>query len=313
METQIWAAVHTPFMENGAIDENGIRHNVEKYIERGITGIFFNGLMGENWSLSKEECKSIAKLTVTASKGRLKTCAIATTGSIEDTIELGRSYKEIGLDYCCLITPKTLESKEELVSCMNEKMNGIDMPFVIFNAVTPAGSVLTPDVFSILCENPNVKILKTTVNDEVNNALRAVARSDVLVSDPTEEKFFKNATESGQRILFADPEPYLYQTGTFRPIEEYVKLIEVGKLAEARVIFDALAPLREQFNKWILTPFYNGAMTNAYLKKWSELNGFVGGVVRSPLLPLSDAVAREMEIEVHRAQESVYAALGREA
>lgn len=313
MKTQIWAAVHTPFLENGAIDENGIRHNIERYIERGIAGIFFNGLMGENWSLSQEECQAIAKITVAASKGRLKTCAIATTGSVQDTINLGLSYKKIGLDYCCLITPKTLESKEELVSCMNEKMNGIDMPFVIFNAVTPAGSVLTPDVFSVLCENRNLKILKTTVNDEVNNSLRAVARSDVLVSDPTEEKFFNNATKNGQRILFADPEPYLYQTASFRPVEKYIGLIEEGRLEEARVIFDALAPLREQFNKWILAPFYKGVMTNAYLKKWAELNGFVGGVVRSPLEQLPESVAKEMEIGIRQAQESVYATLGRGA
>lgn len=311
MQTQIWVAIHTPFHQDGSIDENGIAHNVEKYIERGISGIFFNGLMGENWSLTKEERKQVARLTVAAAKGRIKTCAVATLESIEETVELGRSYKEIGLDYCCLITPRTLQSKNELVSCLNQKMDGIDMPFVIFNAVTPAGSVLTPDVFSILCENQNVKILKTTVSDEVNNALRAAAGPGVLVSDPTEEKFFTNATENGQRILFADPEPYLYQTETFRPIEDYTRLIEAGQLDEACVIFDALAPLRKQYNKWILTPFYNGVMTNAYLKKWSEINGFAGGPVRSPLVQLADSEAKELEASIRKAQEEVLVALGR--
>lgn len=307
MKTEIWSAIHNPFTVDGKIDLDGVRGNVEKYIGLGIDGVFCNGFMGEGWSLSIEERKLIAKTLVDTAKGRLKVCAVATVASEKDTLDLGLFAKDNGVDYTALITPCTLQSKEALISHFTNLFEKIDMPFVVFNAITPEGSVLTPDVFAVLCECENVKILKTTASDEVNNSLRAVARPDVKVSDPTEEKFFTNMTEHGQNILFADPEPYLYQKPDFRPIEEYTRLAEQGKIAEARAIFDSLEPLRTVYNKWIIGPFYKGTMTNAYLKKWSEVVGLAGGCVRRPLLPLTADEEKQMEKDIHAAMETVLA------
>lgn len=312
MKTQIWSAIHTPFLKDGRIDGAGVRKNVEGYIERGIYGIFCNGLMGENWSLSANERVEHAKIIINQAQKRVKTCAVATLNSEEETIALGKRYKEIGMDYTCLCTPKEKQSNESLVAYFNRLMDAIDMPIVIFNAITLEGSVLTPEVFQEICKNEHLKILKTTASDEVNNSLRGVARADVLCSDPTEEKFFANATEQRQMILFADPEPYLYQSANFRPIEKYIRLIEEGKIEDARRIFDALEPLRIQYNKWLMIPFYKDIMTCAYLKKWAELNGLVGGYVREPLVPLTPEENIEMEKDIMAAQDAVWKVLGKE-
>lgn len=312
MNTQLWSAVHTPFLKDGSLDEEGIRHNVEGYIDRGLYGIFINGLMGENWAVPTDDRVEIARIIADQSKGRLKVCAVATLNNEPDTIDLGLRYKEAGLDYVCFITPERRQTDDHLVECFNRLMDAVDMPTVIFNAITPTGSILTPELFAQICENPHVRILKTTASDEVNNSLRAVAREDVLVSDPTEEKFFTNATEQGQRILFADPEPYLYQTPTFRPIEKYARLIEEGRIDEAREIFDALAPLRVEYNKWMMICFYRGIRINAYLKKWASMNGLVGGYVRDPLTELNPVETLAMETDITAAYERVHAALGDE-
>lgn len=305
MNTEIWAAIHTPFTADGKIDLNGVQGNVEKYIALGIDGIFCNGFMGEGWYLSVDEKKLIAKTLVDTANGRLKVCAVATQPSEKDTVDLGLFAKNHGVDYTALITPSTLTPKEELISHFTSLFKKIDMPFVVFNAFTLEGSVLTPEVFTVLCECENVKILKTSASDEVNNAFRKVARQDVRVSDPSEEKFFTNMTEQGQDILFADPEPYLYQKQNFRPIEQYAHLVEVGKIAEAQAIFASLNPLRILYNKWIIGPFHKGIKINAYLKKWSEVVGLAGGYVRYPLLPLTAKEEKQMEQEIHAAMETV--------
>lgn len=311
MNTKIWVAVPTPFHEDGSLDLEGIAFNTKEYAARGINGIFCNGLFGENWALGEEERALVARTIRDAAEGKLEICAVATMGTEEETVRMGRIYKEMGIDYACLITPKKALPDEELIGQFGRLMEAIDMPFVIFNSVTPEGvSVLTPAAFAEISKNENVKILKTTVSDEVNNALRRAAREGVLVSDPTEEKFFRNATENGQRILFADPEPFLYQTQTFQPIRTYISLIEKGEVGRAKEIFDALAPLRVQYNKWFLKAFYEGTMTMAYLKVFAEVTGLVGGAVRAPLTPVPAEEREQMSREILDAFQQVHAVLG---
>lgn len=309
MNTQIWIAIHTPFLEDGSIDEAGVRKNVDAFVERGIYGIFCNGLMGENWAVTPQERIEIVKMIIDQANKRIKVCAVATLGTEEETIALGHKYKELGMDYVCLCTPPEAQEKDELVAYFNRLMDAIDMPTVIFNRITLKGSILNAEIFEEMNKNSHLKILKTTAQDEVNNSMRKVAREDVLVSDPTEEKFFVNATEQNQRILFADPEPYLYQTPDFRPIAKYISLIEEGDIETAEKIFKALKPLRELYNRWLMIPFYKDVMTMAYLKKWAELNGMAGGFVRKPLLPLTAEEDVQMEREIRVAQKAVREAL----
>lgn len=295
MHTKIWTAIHTPFHEDGTIDFIGIRQNVEQYIRLGIEGLFCNGLFGERWAVDADERIAIAKTVHEAAAGRAEICSVATIGNREETIELGRRYKEMGLEYTCLITPNQMRPHKELVAHFTKLMDAIDMPFVLFNSITPEGSVMTPEAFAEISQNPNVRILKTTASDEMNAALQKAARPGVMVADPTEEKFFINATQNRQAIMFSDPEPYLYQREDFRPIERYVRLLDQGEIIAAKNIFEALQPLREVYNYWFLKPFYDGIMTMAYLKKLAEIAGLTGGAVREPLKPVSPEEGAEIE------------------
>ena len=42
----MWAAIHTPFTASLALDEEGLRRNVMRYVGLGLKGVFCNGLMG---------------------------------------------------------------------------------------------------------------------------------------------------------------------------------------------------------------------------------------------------------------------------
>jgi 4-hydroxy-tetrahydrodipicolinate synthase len=145
---------------------------------------------------------------------------------------------------------------------------------------------------------PNLKLLKTTGNASENAALRRAARNGVLVSDPLEENFFTNMRVEGQSILYADPEPYLYQRGDFRPIAKYVELLTFQRTVEAERICASLAPQRIVFNKWIMDPLKCGHMPNASLKHWCDLIGMAGGPVRPPIRPLSAEEKQELEADL---------------
>lgn len=305
--TPIWAAIHTPFLDSGSVDVQGIRHNVRSYISTGLNGVFCNGLIGEVWALDLNERKEILETIIDESKGRLGVSVVVSASSLTDTLELGIHAKNAGATHAVLMVPFSgPRSDQQLISYFQHICEQLDMPIVIFNAATAVGSLLKPDVFSQLCDLPNLKILKTTASNAENLALRRAARNGVLVSDPLEEHLLVNMQEHGQSILYADPEPYLYQNQYNRPIDEYVALMDSGQTDLAFEKYQLLSLKRMVFNKWIMDPLKRGHMPNAALKHWCELIGLAGGSVRTPILPLNDAEKRELEADLVRCGLAVF-------
>ncbi|MHA6259108.1 dihydrodipicolinate synthase family protein [Sporosarcina sp. CAU 1771] len=299
--TPIWAAIHTPFLASGSIDSEGIRHNIRSYIATGLDGVFCNGLMGEVWALDLNERKVVLETIIDEAKDRLGVSVVVTASSIDETIELGKHAKKIGATHAVLtIPPMGPRSNEQLFSYFEYIHDQLDMPLVIFNAATISGSLINPEMFAKLCELPNLKILKTTASEEENLGLRSAKRNGVLVSDPLEEHFLLNMKAHAQSILFADPEPYLYQDASHRPIDAYVSLMENGQVERAQQKFELLSVQREVYNKWIMDPLKRNHMPNAALKYWSEMKGLAGGVVRAPLVPLSEEEQKELHADLVR-------------
>lgn len=295
---EIWAAIHTPFDQSGALDERGLRGNVRHFIAAGLTGVFCNGLIGEVWSLTFQERKRVVELIADEAAGGLGISVVISGPSVEETIELGEHARRHGVSHAVLMVPTSgPRSPAQQFEYLHHICTRLEMPIVIFNARTAAGSPLDPTVFTRLCALPNLRLLKTTGNASENAALRQAARNGVLVSDPLEENFFDNMRE-GQSILYADPEPYLYQRGDYRPIAAYVSLLASGRTEEAERIRNSLAPQRVVFNKWIMDPLKRGHMPNAAVKHWCDLIGMVGGAVRAPVAPLSSAEKRELEADL---------------
>ena len=63
-------AVITPFDEQGEIDGDTMRQNVDRLFEAGATGILVGGCTGEFWSLSFEERCRLFELGVECAAGR---------------------------------------------------------------------------------------------------------------------------------------------------------------------------------------------------------------------------------------------------
>jgi 4-hydroxy-tetrahydrodipicolinate synthase len=296
--TPVWAAIPTPFTASLTIDEAGLRHNVRGYIALGLRGVFCNGLMGEVWALSHDERRRVLEVVTDEAQGRLGVSVVISASSIDETLALGAHAKRLGVEHAVLMVPTAgPRSGEQQLAYFRFICERLDMPVVIFNAASAAGSPLTPDVFSKLCMLPHLKMLKSTAYAN-NLALRQAASNGVVVCDPLEEHFFDNRTKHGQPVLYADPEPFLYQVPGHCPIAEYVAKLDLGAHAQAQVGFKALAPLRVVFNKWVMDPLIHGHMPNAALKHWCDLIGMVGGAVRPPLRQLSTEEKQELEADL---------------
>ena len=296
--TAVWAAIHTPFTSSLALDEEGLRQNARRYVELGLKGVFCNGLMGEVWSLTHEERKRVVDVMTDEAQGRLAISVVISASSIDETLALGDHAKRAKVEHVVLMVPTAgPRSDEQQLSYFQHVCARLDVPVVIFNAATAAGSALAPATFAKLCDLPQVQMLKTTAYAE-NAALRQAARNNVVVSDPLEEHFIRNRLEYSQPILYADPEPFLYQVPGHRPVADYIAQLDSEAVTQAEVAAASLEPLRAVFNKWIMGPLNRGHMPNAALKHWCDLIGMVGGAVRSPIRPLSDQEEQELHADL---------------
>src|SRR2546426_9057298 len=246
--TAVWAAIHTPFTTSLALDEEGLRGNVMRYVGLGLKGVFCNGLIGEVWSLTHEERKRVVEVMTDEAQGRLGISVVISASSIEETLALGAHAKRAEVEHVVLMVPTAgPRSDEQQLAYFRHICARLDVPVVIFNAATAAGSALAPATFAKLCELPQVKLLKTTAYAE-NAALRQAACNAVVVSDPLEEHFLRNRLEHSQPILYADPEPFLYQVPGHRPVADYIAQLDRGAITQAEVAAASLAPLRAVFN-----------------------------------------------------------------
>ncbi len=285
----IWAAIHSPFRPDGSLDLDGIRHNVSIYTEAlGLRGVFFCGLMGEYWSLTLDERKLFVETLAAAAKGRLGMAPNCTHHSLTETVELVRHAKASGCHYATLMNPPVgPRTDEALLEYFETVCAASDIDIMLFN--TPAGGyLLNPRLLARLCEIPNVRGIKAAGDDHDRAEVRDSCGQKVVVSDPMESHWLENLTAHSQTLLFADPEPYLYQHSGNRPIADYFALFQQGKLDACRSAYAQLAPLREVYDRWIMAPMRtSGRPPSAALKVWAAEMGLAAGPTRAPVRGLT--------------------------
>ncbi len=87
----VWAAANVPFREDGAIDEDGYRRNMEHWIsDLGIDGFFVAGKQGEFFSMSVDERKRMFDISVDAVGGRAQTIMSCSDQNMDVVIDLAR-------------------------------------------------------------------------------------------------------------------------------------------------------------------------------------------------------------------------------
>src|SRR5689334_14649730 len=102
----IWAAANTPFRDDGSIDENGFRRNMDTWInDLSIDGFFVAGKQGEFFSMSVDERKRLFDLSVEATGGRAQTIMSCSDQNLDVVIDLAKHAQACGADYIVVHAP----------------------------------------------------------------------------------------------------------------------------------------------------------------------------------------------------------------
>ena len=276
-----YTVVVTPMNEKQEVDLEGLKSNIDWYVETGIPGICVCGGTGEFLSLTKEERLAIAETSVKHAAGRIK-CLVGTASeSTEDTIFYTKHAKEIGADGVMIINSYYCRpSAEEVVAHYRAIAEAVDISIMVYNNPAHSGVDLTPDILAELSSIKNVDYVKDATGD-----LRRV--SDILRLSDGKMNIFCGAEDLIFDTYYLGGTGWISVCGNIIPREAQMiyDLIQENKMQEAKELYLRYHPL--------LDTLENKPKPIQKLKKALELMGRPAGPSRLPRLPLTEQ--EEME------------------
>ncbi|MDY6865167.1 MAG: 4-hydroxy-tetrahydrodipicolinate synthase [Halobacteriota archaeon] len=269
----VFAAIVTPFMPDGTIDEEGVKRNIEFVIEGGVTGIVPCGSTGESATLSHAEHKKLIDIAVDVSSVPV----LAGTGSNNtwEAVGLTKYAEDAGAQAAMLITPYyNKPNRSGLIKHFTEAAKGVDIPIVLYNVPSRTGLNMTPDVVLELSRVGNIVGIKeaSSNHSQITSIIDQTDDDFTLLSGNDDETItIMSLGGKGVISVAANVVP-----GEMRSL---VDALKDSDLKSAREIHYKLLPL---FKALFIE-------TNPIpVKKATELMGLSSGRLRLPLGPMSD-------------------------
>ena len=289
----IWAAALTPFKEDGAIDEDGFRSNIDHWVnDLGIEGLFISGKQGEFFSMSVEERKRTFDIAVEATGDTGQTIMSCSDQNLDVVLDLAKHAQNNGSDYIVVHAPMLhfCSDQDELVYEYYKHISEqVDIGIAMWSH-PDSGYLMSPELCNRIADLDNIVAIKYSVPRDMYTKLNELAGDKILVSTASEEEWLDNIIDLNWQLYLCSSPPYIIQTKNDRRMHDYTQLAFEGKHDEARAVWESLEPLRK-----LLKSVRPGGKPQAYQKHWQDLLGQTGGHVRRPMIGLTQEEKRKIE------------------
>jgi len=272
----VYAAMLTPFDDEGRINETELRNLVDWLVEEGINGLFPLGSVGEFIHLSFEEKVRVMEIVVDQAGGRIPVTPGTTASCAKNCIELTKRARDLGCQAVVVAPPYYFPMEQEMIEEHYEQVARAvpDFPIILYN-IPLFATPLSYDVVKRLSRIDNVVGMKDSSGSMVDlmhfmDKIRVIGE-ELSILTGREEMLFSALAVGARGTMSATvgivPE---LMTGIYRAWQD-------GDIEKARELqFSVLLLIRAM---WAL-PMPLG------FKAALEVRGFEMG---EPKQPLSDA------------------------
>ena len=280
----VFVVMTTPFTENGEIDYAGARENINWYIESGVHGLLPVGATGEFASLSLEERKEFAEFVIATAAERVPVCIGAVSQNVDTTLEICRHAQEIGASGAmCLVPPGLHLSQEEAYAYFKKISDSVSLPIMVYNNPGSSGVDVEFETMQRIVQLPHMDYLKESTGDIKRLSLiKDQLENDVTVfcgwEDMAYESFVMGA--QGWVAVLANAAPQM-------SARLFELVADEKKYDEAWELYRKMLPLLRYIEG-------SGKLWQV-IKYAMDVQGHVGGICRSPRLPLTDAEKADIE------------------
>ena len=185
MFTGTGTALVTPFLRDGALDENALRALVKRQIAAGIDFLVPCGTTGESPTLTHEEHLRIVEITVEVAKGNVPVLAGAGGYNTAEVIALARELSQLGADGILSVTPYyNKPTQEGLYQHYRAIAEAVDLPIVLYSVQGRTGVNIEPATVKRLAGIENIVGIKEASGNMSQMAaiLNAVPEDFVVLS-----------------------------------------------------------------------------------------------------------------------------------
>lgn len=159
----------TPMHDDGSLDLDQLRRQVDRQIAAGIHGIFPFGTNGEGYILSFDEKRAVLETVIDQVAGRVPVYAGTGAISTKETIEQSQMAEAAGADVLSIITPWFAKaSQAELIRHYETVAAAVKTPIVLYNIPMRTGNALEPETVAELAQIENIVGAKDSSGDWEN-------------------------------------------------------------------------------------------------------------------------------------------------
>lgn len=292
----------TPVSADYSFDEEGIRENIEAFIEMGVEGLVVGGFIAECWNVTLNDWYRYHEVVAQAVNGRIPLFSILLDPSVYQCLEKAERLEALGYDGVEVINPVVqLRTDDEIFDWFKYLTDRTDMAVMLYR--TPvSGKVLGWELMQRLADIDTVVGTKQGVVNRLETLkLRGMIREDFVVSDPLESVFLDDLRRGGQ-VVFGELSYILY--GKKRHlVNDYRALAAQGKWEEAFQVSEQLAGVREFYAEvflWDVVQTFTYASALASMKAWFEEIGLNAGPIRPPVKSASPELVERIQTNLRR-------------
>ena len=275
-------ALVTPFTPDGAVDYEAYARMVDRQVANGVHFLVPLATTGETPTLSAGEKTAIYQLVKEHAKG-LPLMPGVGVNSLPDTLANIRLLEPLGADALLVVVPyynkPTQQGQYEYFKAVAAETS---LPIIIYNVPGRTGANMLPDtVIRLANDVPNSRGIKEASGnyDQVSEIIRRAPEGfTVLSGDDDMTLAFMATGAHGVISVASNIAP--------KEVTQMVEAMQQGHLTQARELHHRLVPL---FKACFVES--NPIPAKAAL----EQLGVIGGTVRLPLAPASDATRALMQ------------------
>jgi 4-hydroxy-tetrahydrodipicolinate synthase len=268
-------AVVTPF-KDGRVDEAKVRELVEFHIKNGTDVLVPCGTTGESPTLSHDEHRRVIELAIQTANKRIPVVAGTGSNSTAEAIDLTRYAKNAGADGALVVLPYyNKPTQQGLIAHCRAIADAVELPLILYNIPGRTGINMLPETLAVLADHPNIVAMKeATGNLEqmTHDIVLCGAKLSFLSGDDTLTLPLMAVGGKGVISVVANIVP--------RDVADLTRAFLSGDWKRARELHLKLFPLcQAMFCETNPIP----------VKTAMALMGMIGGELRMPLCPMSEA------------------------